>query len=65
VHVDFNQALELHCREASRIVQDFAGSWYTKAQFEGGITPERARRFAFVALRKIVAELKRRSGRDG
>ena len=64
-HADFNQALELHCREASRIVQDFAGSWYTKAQFEGGITPERARRFAFVALRKIVAELKRRSGPDG
>ena len=64
-HVDFNQALDLHCREASRIVQDFAGSWYTKAQFEGRITPERASRFAFVALRKIVAELKRRSGRDG
>jgi hypothetical protein len=62
-HVDFNQALELHCREASRIVEDFAGSWYTKTQFAGGITPERARRFAFVALRKIVAELKRRSGR--
>jgi|SRR5579863_3665742 len=64
-HVDFNQALDLHCREASRIVQDFAGGWYTKAQFEGGVTPERARRFAFRALRKIVAELKRRSGRDG
>ena len=41
VHVDFNQALELHCREASRIVEDFAGSWYTKAQFQGGITPDR------------------------
>jgi hypothetical protein len=64
-HVDFNQALELHCREASRIVEDFAGSWYTKTQFEGSITPERARRFAFVALRKIVAELERRSGRNG
>lgn len=61
-HADFNGALDLHCREASRIVQDFAGGWYTKAQFEGPITPEKARRFAFVALRKIVAELKRRSG---
>lgn len=61
-HSNFNAALNLHCRETARITVDFAGEWYAKAQFEGGITPEKARRFAFAALRKIVAELKRRSG---
>jgi hypothetical protein len=60
-HSSFNSALDLHCREAARIVEDFAGSWYSKNQFKGGITPDKARRFAFVALRKIVSELKRRS----
>ena len=64
-HTDFKNAIDLHCREASRIVETFAGTWYGKAQFEGGISPDKARRFAFVALRKIVSELKRRSGSIG
>jgi len=64
-HADFKNAIDLHCREASRIVEAFAGAWYGKAQFEGGITREKARRFAFVALRKVVSELKQRSGSVG
>jgi hypothetical protein len=60
-HSDFKNAIDLHCREASRIVEAFASTWYGKAQFEGGITPDKARRFAFVALRKVVSELKQRS----
>jgi hypothetical protein len=64
-HTDFKTAIDLHCREASRIVEAFAGAWYGKTQFEGGITPDKARRFAFVALRKIVSELKQRSGSGG
>ena len=64
-HANFKNAIDLHCREASRIVESFAGAWYGKAQFEGGITPDKARRFAFVALRKVVSELKQRSGSVG
>ena len=64
-HANLKNAIDLHCREASRIVEAFAGTWYGKAQFEGGITPDKARRFGFVALRKIVSELKRRSDPGG
>jgi hypothetical protein len=64
-HTDLKNAIDLHCREASRIVEVFAGTWYGKAQFQGGITPAKARRFAFVALRKVVSELKRRGVSGG
>lgn len=64
-HSRFNEALELHCREASRIVEDFAGAWFSKTQYESGISPEKARGFAFVALRKIGAELKARRAANG
>ena len=64
-HISFNAALELHCHEASRIVEAFAGGWFSKTHFEGGITPENARGFVFVALNKINAELKRRENGGG
>jgi len=64
-HSAFNAALEQHCREASRIVEAFAGGWYSKTIFEGGITPEKAGRFLFVALRKIGQELRKRRGDHG
>src|SRR5262249_50310235 len=60
-HTDFNAALEQHCREASRVVEAFAGGWYSKAIFEGGITPEKAGAFLFVALRKVSRELQKRA----
>ena len=56
-HVAFSAALEQHCREASRIVEAFAGGWFSKANFDGSLTPEKARSFVFVALRKISREL--------
>jgi hypothetical protein len=59
-HVTFNAALEQHCREASRIVEAFAGGWFSKANFEGNLTPEKARSFLFVALGKIGRELRKR-----
>jgi hypothetical protein len=64
-HTAFNAALEQHCREASRIVEAFAGGWYSKTIFEGGITPEKAGAFVFVALRKIGQELRERRGDHG
>lgn len=57
----FDQALNLHCREASRIVEAFAGGWYGKNVYQGdGLTPEDIRKFAPVAFRKICAELGKR-----
>ena len=64
-HSTFNTALEQHCREASRIVEAFAGGWFSKTNYQGGITPAKARDFAFVALGKIAAELRRRQAEDG
>jgi hypothetical protein len=62
-HSAFNAALEQHCREASKIVEAFSGGWFSKTQYQGGITPEKARAFVFVALGKISAELQRREDR--
>jgi hypothetical protein len=59
-HTAFNAALDQHCRETSRIVEAFAGGWFSKANYRGGITTEKAGDFAFVALGKIAAELRMR-----
>jgi hypothetical protein len=57
----FDSALDQHCREASRIVEAFAGGWYGKNVYQGdGLTPEDIRRFAPVAFRKIRTELMKR-----
>ena len=64
-HTAFNAALEQHCREASRIVEPFASGWFSKATFEGGITPEKAGTFIFRALRKIGRELRKRRADHG
>ncbi len=60
-HSAFNAALDLHCREAARIVEAFAGGWFSKTNFKGGITPVKARDFTWVALGKISAELRVRA----
>lgn len=59
---EFRQALSLHCRQASRIVEEFAGSWYSKANYEGGITPRKAANFVYVALAKLRKELEKGAG---
>lgn len=53
----FREALSLHCKQASKIVEEFAGGWYSKANFEGGITPADAASFVYVALKKLRSEL--------
>lgn len=63
-HTQFLDQLNTSCRQAAIIVKEFAGGWYSKANYESGITPEKARNFAWVALKKIRAELKVRGGRD-
>jgi hypothetical protein len=56
-HREFEVALDLHCREASRILKQFSGEWFSKRMFEGGISPEQAGNFAHVAFEKLRAEL--------
>jgi hypothetical protein len=61
----FDHALDRHCREASRIVEEFAGGWYGKNVYQGeGLTPDDVRRFAPVAFKKIRAELRKRRDAD-
>jgi hypothetical protein len=57
----FDQALDRHCREASRIVEEFAGGWYGKNVYQGeGLTRDAVGRFAPIAFKKIRAELRKR-----
>lgn len=57
---EFDRALDLHCREASRIIQEFSNEWYGKHLAEGGIDGKLAGGFVHVASKKIREELRRR-----
>src|SRR5262249_16480700 len=60
-HSEFNAALDLHCREASRIIKEVSGGWYGRTlQQERQITRDEARKFAHVAFKKLRAELRKR-----
>ncbi|HEV7277093.1 MAG TPA: hypothetical protein VGN80_12470 [Devosiaceae bacterium] len=62
---EFDAALDLHCRQASRIIKEFASGWYGKQNSQGGqIAPGDASRFANVAFRKLRSELRRGSASD-
>jgi hypothetical protein len=61
-HRDFENALDLHCREASRIIKEFSGEWFSKHTHEGGINEAKAGRFAHTAFQKIRDELRFRRG---
>jgi hypothetical protein len=58
---EFSRALELHCQQAAKIVEAFAGGWWSKARFEKDLTPERTARFVGYALKKMRDELRRGS----
>lgn len=60
---EFRTALDLHCRQASRIMKEFASNWLGKRLGAGTpITPQEVRGFARTAFRKLSAEL--RTGRN-
>lgn len=55
---EFSAALERHCEEASRIVEEFSGGWFSKTNWEKeGIDRESARKFAGYAMKKLTSEL--------
>jgi hypothetical protein len=64
-HDAFLAQLDTHCRQAALIIKQFAGGWYSKQQYQGGITPLKARNFANYALTKLRRELQVRGARHG
>lgn len=55
----FSRAVADHARQAAKIVESFAGGWYSKARMEGDLTPERTSRFVAYAMKKLRSELTR------
>jgi hypothetical protein len=64
-HSAFVNELGVHCREVAAIARKYAGDWYSKANFEGGITPAKARRFTNHVLKKLGREMQLRGQRRG
>ncbi len=64
-HGEFKKALEVHCRQTARIMEEFAGGWFSKNTFEGGIDHQSAKGFVYFALKKIRSELTRRGRVNG
>jgi len=64
-HTEFVQQLDTHCHEAALTVREFSGGWYSKANFEDGISKTKARNFVNYALDKLRNEIKIRGERDG
>jgi hypothetical protein len=55
-HEEFNAGLERHCREASRIVEEFSGGWLSKARYEGTLDEKSVSGFLHVAMKKLSLE---------
>lgn len=64
-HTGFLHDLDHHCQQAALTVRTYAQDWYSKHNFLGGITPQKAARFADHCLTKLRDELLVRGGRDG
>jgi hypothetical protein len=57
----FDESLALHCYEASKIVEAFAGGWYGKHVWrDGALTRKATTAFAAYAFKKLRDELGRR-----
>jgi len=54
-HRLFEDALDLHCREATRVIKEYSGEWLSKHNYEGGVDPAKAGRFVSYAAKKIEA----------
>ncbi|MEW6417290.1 MAG: hypothetical protein AB1480_04120 [Nitrospirota bacterium] len=54
---NFNEELSSFCYQSAKIVEDFAGGWYSKRNWQGDITQDDAKNFIYVALKKLREEL--------
>jgi hypothetical protein len=64
-HRAFQEALDLHCRETTRIIKEFAEGWFSKRLYEDGINLENAGRFVHAAFQKVREELRSRRRANG
>ena len=64
-HNEFLRDLDNHCRTSTVVLEDFAGIWYSKHNFRGGITREKAGGFVAHALDKMREALQYTGGKDG
>jgi hypothetical protein len=64
-HSEFAEQLEIHTRQSAGIMRSFAGDWYSKNNFLGGITFTKARGFVNHVLEKLRDELQTRGALDG
>lgn len=64
---EFTAAIETHCREAARIVEEFSGGWFSSKNWEtkGQISREDIAAFTGYAMKKLTDELKRGARSDG
>jgi len=53
----FNLALEAYCYQSAKIVEEFAGGWYSKRNWQGEISEQDAKGFVSVAIEKLRAEI--------
>lgn len=56
----FDEALTTHCREASKIVEEYSGGWFSKHMHteDGDISRESVQGFASYGMKKMTDELK-------
>lgn len=54
----FNKALDLHAHQTAKIIESFAGHWFSKAAFRKELDLAHTRRFMAVALDKLRKELR-------
>ncbi len=63
-HNAFLSAMEAHCRTASSVLKEFSGTWYSKHNFQDGITPRKSAGFVRHALEKVGDALTHLGGAD-
>lgn len=56
----FDKELTTHCHEASKIVEEYSGDWFSKHRYEeaGNISRESVKNFASYGMKKMTDELK-------
>jgi hypothetical protein len=64
---EFTKALETHCKEAARIIEEYSGGWFSKKNWDkkGNITREDIASFTGYAMKKLVDELRQGARSDG
>lgn len=61
-HNAFLRDMEAHCSTAASVLAEFSGTWYSKHNFEGGITEQKAFGFVGHALDKVSDALRHLGG---